>query len=174
MIKKTLQFFLYVLCFSCFSSGLFAPQISVAANPARGKTACLMGQCWKQINVNKLGEVGCPAPMVIVNNVLREMNGYLASKDSLNLSESQYKQLRLIRYRCHNTLIKKRAELNLFSIDLLDNMSSNQYEITKVVELTGKLKSTCHGMLTGVINKIIEARKVLTAEQRQKAKELGH
>jgi len=174
MSKKTVQFFLYVFCFCCFSAGLLTPQISSAAHPARGKTACLMGQCWKQINVNKLGEIGCPAPMLIVNNVLRELNGYLASRDSLNLSESQYKQLRLIRYRCHNTLIKKRAELNLFSIELLDNMSSDQYEIPRVMELTGKLKSTCHGMLTGVINKIIEARKVLTAEQRQKAKELSY
>ncbi len=166
--KSMFVFCVFSLAAAFMATGTFAVQKQV-----RAKKTCLMGECWKRINVNKLGEVGCPAPMLIVNNVLREMNGYLARRDELNLSESQVKELRLIKYRCHNTLIKKRAELNLLSIDLLDNMSSNEYDLAKVDDLTGKLKNTCHSMLSEIISKVIEARRVLTPEQRKKAKEIA-
>ncbi len=162
-----------VFCVSIIVSAFLVPGTFAAKKHIRAKKTCLMGECWKRIDVNKLGEVGCPAPMLIVNNVLREMNGYLSHRQQLNLSESQIKQLRLIKYKCHNTLIKKRAELNLLSIDLLDNMSSDGYDLAKVEDLTGKLKTTCHAMLSGVIGKVIEARQVLTPEQRKKAREIA-
>ncbi len=174
MTKKTVKVFLYCFCFIILSVGLLVPETFAAPGQAIVKRTCLMGHCWKRIDVNKLGEIGCPAPMLIINNVLRELNGYLAARQRLKLSESQVKQLRIIKYRCHNTLMKKRAELNLLSIDLLDNMSSNQFELAQVVDLTEKLKSTCHGLLSGVIKEVIAARKVLTPEQRKIAKELAY
>ncbi len=171
MTDKSFKSILYAVCIMTVTLGLLAS--TALESQAAPKKVCLMGQCWRQIDVNKLGDIGCPAPMLIINNVLRELNGYLAYRDKLRLSDDQLKKLRLIKYRCHNTLIKKRAELNLFSIDLLDNMSSNQFEIEKVLELTGKLKATCHSLLCGVIKEAIAARNVLTPEQRQKAKELS-
>ncbi len=173
MMKNILLRSISVLCFVALTAGFLGSESLAAKKQIYAKRTCLMGECWKRIDVNKLGEVGCPAPMLIVNNVLREMNGYLAYREQLNLSENQVKQLRLIKYKCHNTLIKKRAELNLLSIDLLDNMSTDVYDLATVQNLTGKLKSTCRAMLSGVIKKVIEARNVLTTEQRKKATEIA-
>ncbi len=172
MTKNILWRYTIVLCFFVFMAGLATSKASADEKPFYAKRICLMGECWKQIDVNKLRDVGCPTPMLIVNNVLREMNGYLAYRKQLNLSETQIKNLRLIRYRCHNTLIKERSKLNLLSIDLLDNMSADKYDLKKVEDLAAKLKATCHAMLSGIIEKVIEARQVLTPEQRKKAQKM--
>ncbi len=173
MTKNILWRYAIALCFLVLLAGFSTPVVNAAQNQVRVIRSCLMGACWTRIDVNKFGDVGCPMPVLIVNNVLREMNGYLANRERLNLSKAQVKRLRFIRYKCHNMLIKKRAELNLLSIDLLDNMSTDKYDLKTVEDLIGKLKVTCHAMLSGVIEKAIKARQVLTPEQRKKAKKIA-
>jgi len=149
---------------------------SNSAQASRGSEKnlkCLMGQCWKKIEMKKFEKSGCPIPILIVNNVLREMNGYLAAADRLKLSDKQIKKLTALRYKIHRSITKGKALLNLLSIDLLDYMATDDFDLQKVKGQIAKLKQNCSGLLNGIILDIIEARKVLTPEQRKKAREIA-
>ncbi len=144
-----------------------------ASRVPQKRLKCLVGQCWKKIDMKKLEKSGCPTPILIVNNVLREMNGYLAAADLLKLSDKQIKELTALRYRTHRRIMKGKALMNLLSISLLDNMATDDFDLQDVKDQVSQLKQSCSGLLYGIILDTIEARKVLTPEQRKKARDIA-
>ncbi|NPA94776.1 MAG: hypothetical protein GXO58_05045 [Thermodesulfobacteria bacterium] len=147
----------------------------VVASPVPYQVAkCLVGRCWSKVNVDKISEEkGCPTPMLVINNVLREMNGYLAASKFLGLSDEQVKKLRVARYRTRKSIVEGKSRLNLLSIDLLDNMAKDDFQLQEVEKIISDLKSSCSNLIYGVVIEAVEARKVLTPEQRQKAIDLA-
>ncbi len=147
----------------------------VFASPVPHRVAkCLVGRCWGNVNVEKLGEEkGCPTPMLVINNVLREMNGYLAASKFLNLTDDQIKKLRIARYRTRTNIVQGKSRLNLLSIDLLDNMAKDEFDLNEVEKIISDLKDSCSNLLYGVVVESVEARKILTPQQRKKAIDLA-
>ena len=144
----------------------------VNASPVpQKKVKCLAGMCWRNLDMKKIEEQGCPAPMIIINNILREMNGYLAADKFLNLTPEQKKELRMLRHRCHRKIIKGKSLLNLLSINLLDNMATDKFELSEVEDLISQLRKACSQLVFGVIQDAIDARMILTPEQRKKARD---
>ncbi len=148
-------------------SGIF-----VNASPvSKKKVKCLAGMCWRDLDMKKIEEQGCPAPMIIINNILREMNGYLAADKFLDLKPDQKKELRMLRHRCHRKIIKGKSLLNLLSINLLDDMATNEFSVSEVDDLISQLRKACSQLVFGVIQDAIDARMILTPEQRKKARD---
>ena len=147
----------------------FAPATAAKKHPQK---LCLVGKCWENIDVEALGETGCPAPGLILYNVIKELNSYLAAKDFLKLTKKQYEAFKNIRFEFQTLLMEKRARLQLLSLDLISSMSQPDVTPDKINKTVNELQDTCRGLLIRSLEYVRQAREVLTEEQLSKARRL--
>ncbi|WP_456432560.1 hypothetical protein [Thermosulfuriphilus sp.] len=144
----------------------------VEAKKRHPEKLCLVGKCWQNIDVEALGETGCPAPGLILYNVIKELNSYLAAKDFLKLSKKQYNTLKDIRFQFQTLLMERRAKLQLLSLSLIESMAIPNGSSKKINDTIEELQNTCRDLLTKSLEYVCKAREVLTAEQLSKARRL--
>lgn len=153
-----------------FVTGFGYPAKASAEKKIKLKKQCIMGSCWRDIDVMEMGEIGCPAPGLIFSNVYKELNGYHSMATYLGLSKKQLDKLDKIRKDFRKLLYRKRAQMRLFSLDLIGIMSEPDVDTGRSRDTVTGLRSTCQEVITGAIDAVIEARGLLTQEQKLKAK----
>jgi hypothetical protein len=117
-----------------------------------------------------MGSYGVGYERMAKNLAFKEIKSYLFHTDMLGLTEEQVTKLEDIKYELATDLIKKHSDLKLAFLDHKRLMSQEIPNIKEVLEQINKITKLRKEIHIKVIEAIIEARNVLTKEQRQKAK----
>lgn len=94
---------------------------------------------------------------------------FLDRIDALALSPEQVTRLKAIRSACRNENIRKAAEARIVKLELQDLLNEPNWSLNSVEPLIRKKQMLEGDMLLRHLQAVVDARKVLTAEQLQKA-----
>lgn len=99
--------------------------LSLAGAPAFADKHCEGGRCpfsdKKECAKEKecAGEGECP----IAGKVMKKAHFFLSNKDAIGLSEEQVSQIKAIKSATKKSMIRSKAEMEIFQMDLMDKMS---------------------------------------------------
>lgn len=141
-----------------------------------GRRSCMMGGCWRRGMGAGWGSMGsmrsCPGPRRALRAAYHEIKGYQMEAAALGLSEDQLGRLDSIDEHLTTTAIKSRANLEINAIDLRRVMAGKTSDITKADAIIDRQGKIWTGLQKTAIKAVVDARNVLTAQQRQKAREM--
>jgi Spy/CpxP family protein refolding chaperone len=96
----------------------------------------------------------------------------LRNADRLGLSDVQKKQLDDIRIRYSKEIVKQNAELEIAKIDLEALLNKSEFNLSEVKDALKKVESAKTQIKYLRVEAFVEARKVLTNEQKSDLKKL--
>ena len=96
----------------------------------------------------------------------------LRNADRLELSDEQKKQLDDIRIRYSKEIVKQKAELEIVEIDLEALLNKSEFNLSEVKEVLKKVESAKTQIKYLRVEAFVEARKILTNEQKSGLKKL--
>jgi hypothetical protein len=136
---------------------------------------CMMGDCWRDGMMGRGMMTGgmmkdTPGPGMTIQTAFREVNGYRMSARALGLNENQLQRLNGIEEALMSAVIRGRADLQIAALDFRRTMAQDAPDLKKAEEIVNRKAESWKQIQKVAINAVAEARKVLTPEQRQKAK----
>jgi Spy/CpxP family protein refolding chaperone len=96
----------------------------------------------------------------------------LRNADRLGLSDEQKKQLDDIRIRYSKEIVKQNAELEIAEIDLETLLNKSEFNLSEIKEALKKVESAKMQIKYLRVEAFVEARKILTNEQKGSLKKL--
>jgi Spy/CpxP family protein refolding chaperone len=96
----------------------------------------------------------------------------LRNADRLGLSDEQKRQLDDIRVRYSKEIVKQNAELEIHEIDLEALLNKSDFSLSEVKEALKKVESAKTQIKYLRIEAFVEAKKILTSEQKSSLKKL--
>jgi Spy/CpxP family protein refolding chaperone len=133
---------------------------------SRGQQACLMQSCWHD------GMAGV-IPQMTVQNVFREISGYQVNAAALGLSEEQLQRLNDLKENLTALMIRTHADLQISGIDFRRAMSRENPDVAAAEKIIDRNGETLNKLQKTTIKAVVEARNVLTAQQRQQARQMA-
>ena len=103
----------------------------------------------------------------------KAIDHYLCLKDEIGLLEEQVKSLKTIKDSHQRDIIRKSADLQLAMLDLDNLLSEKEVDLSKAESLTKQIGSIQAEMKFKEIEALVKAKRILTAEQREKLENLG-
>ncbi len=175
---------LTVLLLTIGLAGTFA----FASTPEKGDqdtgTGMMMGSCPNKhgmMNMMKKGKgkmqghgmmEGCPQPGMIARQAVREVRSYISNAEKIGLNEEQIKRLKAISEQLETDLIKKKANMKVAVIRLKNLMKSYTPKPADAKARVKEVSKALEDLLDTTTQAVIEARGILTPEERKKASAL--
>ncbi|MHB9031225.1 MAG: Spy/CpxP family protein refolding chaperone [Candidatus Latescibacterota bacterium] len=157
-MKKMLVFLFVVL-----AAGIGA--ISFAQNQQQPPGMDERGEDMSGMDMQRNGMGMGTMGMMCMNN----LNTYLMHADDLKLTEKQVQQLRDRRTQLMRSIVQTRAQLQTAMIDLCNTMDQPNVNMGQVRKEIQDYQNTLTNFLTQTAQAQIDARNILTPEQRQMA-----
>ncbi|NDY42626.1 periplasmic heavy metal sensor [Dissulfurirhabdus thermomarina] len=138
-----------------------------------GMGGCMGGNCWKG------GGCGCGMGRGhrgggrIVAAAFREIRGYLAGARFLGLDDKQQERLEDLADDLAATAARTRADIQVARIRLQRLMAKDVPDTKAAEKLLERIAGLQTNVRVAAVKTAAEARKVLTAEQRAKVREMG-
>lgn len=118
----------------------------------------LVRECWKVDEVR----IGANSFDLIIKASLCEMNIYLEYADLLDLPEKKKMQFQMISRKLNDIVLRKSAEIEAASFDLVDEMGAGEIDIDAVRNTISELRVLCNDLAFQLCYNTAKTRRIMT------------